>query len=53
MKNKKLGGYFTIEAAFLMPVFICVIALLCYLGYICATGYYFFMMYIRPDYGAV
>ncbi len=36
MKNKKLGGYFTIEAAFLMPVFICVIALLCYLGlYMC------------------
>lgn len=33
MKNKELSGYFTIEAAFLMPVFICVIALLCYLGF--------------------
>lgn len=33
MKNKKLNGYFTIEAAFLMPVFICVTALLCYLAF--------------------
>jgi len=33
MKNKEIKGYFTIEAALLMPVFICVIALLCYLAF--------------------
>lgn len=33
LKHKKLSGYFTVEAAFLMPVFICVIALLCYLAF--------------------
>lgn len=33
MKNKKLNGYFTIEAALLMPVFLCVTVLLCYLAF--------------------
>lgn len=33
LKKKKISGYFTVEAAFLMPVFICVIALLCYLAF--------------------
>lgn len=33
MAKKKLGGYFTVEAAFVMPVVICVLALLCYLGF--------------------
>lgn len=33
MGKIKLKGYFTVEAAFLMPVLICVIALLCYLGF--------------------
>jgi len=32
-KNKKMGGYFTVEATFLMPIFVCVIALLCYLAF--------------------
>ena len=32
-KNKKLCGYLTVEAAFLMPVFLCIIALLCYLSF--------------------
>ncbi len=33
MKKRKIGGYFTVEAAFVMPVVICVLALLCYLGF--------------------
>lgn len=33
MKNKKINGYFTIEAALLMPVFLCVTVLLCYLAF--------------------
>lgn len=33
LKHKKLGGYFTVEAALLMPVFICMTALLCYLSF--------------------
>ena len=32
MEKKKLGGYFTVEAAFLIPVVVCVLALLCYSG---------------------
>lgn len=33
MIKRKLNGYFTIEAAFIMPIVICVLALLCYLGF--------------------
>ena len=33
MEKKKLSGYFTVEAAFVMPVVICVMALVCYLGF--------------------
>lgn len=33
MKRKKLSGYFTVEAAFIMPIVICILALLCYLGF--------------------
>lgn len=32
MGSKKMGGYFTVEAAFITPIVICVVALLCYLG---------------------
>lgn len=32
MVSKKLGGYFTVEAALITPIVICVVALLCYLG---------------------
>jgi len=32
MGKKKLSGYFTVEATFLVPIFVCVLALLCYLG---------------------
>lgn len=30
---KKFGGYFTVEAAFLMPFVICIMALICYLSF--------------------
>lgn len=33
MGKKKLNGYFTVEAALIMPVVICVLSLLCYLGF--------------------
>ena len=33
MTKKKLSGYFTVEAIFVMPIVICVVALLCYLGF--------------------
>lgn len=33
MVKKKLSGYFTVEAAFVMPIVVCVLALLCYLGF--------------------
>lgn len=32
MGGKKLGGYFTVEAALITPIVICVVALLCYMG---------------------
>lgn len=32
MGKKNLGGYFTVEAAFLVPIVVCTLALLCYLG---------------------
>lgn len=36
MGKRKAGGYFTVEAAFLMPCIICILALLCYLSfYLC------------------
>ncbi len=30
--RKTLGGYFTVEAAFIVPMIVCILALLCYLG---------------------
>lgn len=33
MIKRKLSGYFTVEAVFVMPIVICVLALLCYLGF--------------------
>lgn len=33
MTKGRLNGYFTVEAAFIMPIVICVLALLCYLGF--------------------
>ncbi len=32
MKKNKFGGYFTVEAVFIVPIVICVLALLCYMG---------------------
>lgn len=33
MEKRKFNGYFTVEAAFIMPIVICVLALLCYMGF--------------------
>lgn len=33
MKCRRLKGYFTVEATLVMPIVVCIMALLCYLGF--------------------